>query len=316
MKLPLSRTLHNAAKTRIDKTICAIIVAILKWISNLRYVPEKAIVQVNNEKMLVLPKKGAIHRDLFLYKKREPLCTDYLLHSGIINKGDFVLDLGANIGYYVLVESQLVGEGGKIFAIEPVYSNFTLLNKNVELNNLKNVTSFQVAMGDRNENSKIYVSDQANVCAMTKDSVGGNIIGIQDVCLLTVDYFLEKHKQSPPALIRMDVEGYEYEIFKGMPQLLKSCTRILVELHPLILHEHLDEIFQILKENNFRVRFAVFEEKVAEGAPLSFLMKKAGVNLPLIASDISMQELRRLINENPIISPNVVFEKAQDLCNV
>jgi predicted methyltransferase len=126
----------------------------LKDFQYLKRVPEKAIIQVNNEKMLVLPKKGAIHRDLFLYRKREPICTDYLLHSGIINKGDTVLDLGANIGYYVLVEAQLVGKSGKIFAVEPVHSNFTLLNENVKLNNLTNVESYRLRWATESKNQK------------------------------------------------------------------------------------------------------------------------------------------------------------------
>ena len=63
--------------------------------------------------MLVLPKMGGIHEELFLHKKREPICTDYVMKSVLLSEGDIVLDIGANIGYYVLVESQRVGNKGK-----------------------------------------------------------------------------------------------------------------------------------------------------------------------------------------------------------
>jgi hypothetical protein len=43
---------------------------------------------------------------------------------------------------------------------------------------------------------------------------------------------------------------------------------------------------------------------------LTFLMKKAGCTLPITASDISVQELRRMIAQNPAATPNVIFEKA------
>ena len=78
-----------------------------------------AIVEVNNSKMLVYPKKGAIHRELFLHRKREVMCTDHLIGGGVLKEGDVVLDIGANIGYYVLIESQLVGAKEKSMQSNP-----------------------------------------------------------------------------------------------------------------------------------------------------------------------------------------------------
>ena len=94
--------------------------------------------------MLLFPKNGAIQLDLFLHKKREFICTDYLIGDGIIKEEDVVLDIGANIGYYALIESQLVGLNGKVYAVEPVQGNFELLKKNVHLNNLENVAYFSI----------------------------------------------------------------------------------------------------------------------------------------------------------------------------
>ncbi|MCW4019539.1 MAG: FkbM family methyltransferase [Candidatus Bathyarchaeota archaeon] len=262
---------------------------------------------MNNSKMILYPKKGAIHFDLFLYKKREPICTEYLLNSGILKEGDVALDIGANIGYYALTESRIVGEKGKVYAVEPVQENFDLLKKNVTLNSLKNVGSFRFAFGGSTKRGKIYVSESVNLCAMDKDSVGGVIVGEEDVQVETVDSFL-KDKQYPQ-LIRMDVEGYEYEIFKGMPKTLKGDVRILIELHPRILREKLDALFQILEQNNFRVRFAVFENKVRYNWALMSLMRKGGEKMPLTYENISLQQLRKLMDENIELDPNVIFEK-------
>lgn len=189
MRIPFHQTLRQANKLGFVKTVSLLIAVSLKSLKRIKYLPEKAIINVNNSKMLVLPKKGAIHSELFLYKKREPICTDYLIHSGVIRKNDVVLDVRANIGYYVLVESQLTGNCGKVFAVEPVINNFKLLKKNVKLNNLKNVQSFQLAFGEEDSKSKIYVSDRANLCAMKRSAVGGKIIDVQEVSMLTVDAF-------------------------------------------------------------------------------------------------------------------------------
>src|SRR2546427_3878451 len=58
----------------------------------------------------------------------------------IVKKGDTVLDLGANIGYWTCLLADLVGVTGRVFAFEPSPYNFQLLKKNVEMNGYKNVT--------------------------------------------------------------------------------------------------------------------------------------------------------------------------------
>ena len=68
----------------------------------------------------------------------------------IIKKGDIVVDLGANIGYYTLILAQLVGEFGHVYAFEPEPSNFELLSKNVKENNHNHVTLVQKAVSDKN----------------------------------------------------------------------------------------------------------------------------------------------------------------------
>ena len=312
--LPFYRTIKLAKKEGFSKTVSMILVLslrrIIEILANLRYIPENAIVEVNNSKMFLLPRKGDINRDLFSYKKREPICTNYLMHSGILKEGDVVLDIGANIGYYVLVESQLVGKSGQVYAVEPVLTNFNLLEKNVQLNNFKNVSMFQFAFGEKDEKSEIYVSDQSNLCTMNRNAVVGKFVGAQEVSVETVDTFFKD--KAPPNLIRMDVEGWEYQIIKGMAKTLKGNVKILVELHPwpYLDTEKMDEIFQILEQNNFTVRFVVFENKIVENRIVRFLLKKAGDKLPIVASNISVQELKKLIEDNPGVgSPNVVFEK-------
>ena len=295
----------------VKATSMLLVKSLRRFLTFLRPLPESSIVKVNGSKMFLLPKKGAIHRDLFLYKKREPVCTNYLMRSGILKAGDVVLDIGANIGYYVLVESQLVGKTGKVYAVEPIQSNFRLLNKNVQLNNLTNTSTFRFEFGDEDKKSEIYVSDKSNLCAVKKEAAGGKVIGTEEVYMETVDSFF-KDKPSPN-FIRMDVEGFEYEIIKGMPRTLKSDVQILAELHPFrryIDPEKLNEMFDILEQNNFRVKFVVFEDKVEENKIFRFLLKKAGSKLPIVRSNISIQELRKLIDDyRSLTGPNVVFEK-------
>ena len=66
----------------------------------------------------------------------------------IIKEGDIIIDLGANIGYYVLMESSILGINGRIVAVEPVPKNMHLLKKNLELNKNNITTTFQVGLSN------------------------------------------------------------------------------------------------------------------------------------------------------------------------
>jgi FkbM family methyltransferase len=313
MKAPFKKTLTQAKSRGIKRTFALLLAVSLEQIMKRtgKKLPKESVIEVNQSEMIVYPRKGAIHKDLFVYKKREPLCTDYLLRANVIKKGDTVLDIGANIGYYALAEARAVGEKGTVYAVEPVKSNFELLNRNIKLNNFTNVPAFQCAFGDKNKEAEIFVSDKSNLCAISKDAVGGEILEVQPVTMMTIDEFIKDKKT--PKLIRMDVEGYEYEILKGMSNTLKSDIKILMELHSIpkyLSPKKLDELYQILEENNFRAKFVVFENKIIEKWLLKFLHKESGEKLPIIAANISLEELKILVKENQYLaSPNILFEK-------
>jgi hypothetical protein len=89
-----------------------------------------------------------------------------------------------------------------------------------------------------------------------------------------------------------------------------------MELHygfPFLEPEKVDEMFAVLEKNRFRVKFAVFEDKVKENVVIQSLLKKGGYKLPIVAANLSIQEFKKLLQQNPM-SPNVLFEK-QGFCS-
>jgi FkbM family methyltransferase len=326
-RIPFNRTIEQFKSHGLSDTSSMILAISLKYASeNMKYIPKEATVKVNNSKMRLCPRQGGISRDLFIHKKREPLLTDCLIHSFILREGDVVLDIGANIGYYALVESQIVGKTGKVYAVEPVSSTFELLEENLQVNNANNVSSFNFAFGEKDGDSEIYVCNESNLCTMKKNTASSKIVSSQTVPVETVDSFLKDKR--PPNLIRMDVEGYEYEIFKGMTETIKGNSRILMEFHygrPFIEPADMTELFRLMEKNNFRVRFAIFEDKAHDNRIVRSLLTKAGYSLPFVFLNISINELQKLLetayNEPPWpsswpaitgrtpISPNVLLEK-------
>lgn len=310
--LPFYRTIKENRQIGLNKLTSKLFAILLcEAIKRLTYKPTVKVTKVNNSKMILYPKARDINSDLYLYRKREPICTEYLISSGIIRKDDTVLDIGANIGYYALIESHLVGDGGTVYAIEPVNRNYQLLEKNVHLNGLLNVSTYQFAFGDKDKHAEIFVSSRSNQCAMSKEAVGGEVLGVQDVQMHTVDQFLAGKKQ--PSLVRMDVEGFEYEIIKGMKQTLQGKTNILLELHPepaYLKPEKLAELLNILEENHYRVKFIVYEHKVRENPITRTLLRHAGDKLPIVGENMSIKQLRQIIpTYSYVAAPNILFEK-------
>lgn len=315
---PFYGTLKQLTEVGIRTTLYMLITLLMRHMlpsTKIKYVFYKffsnktIVVDIYGSKMwLNLADKGICH-ELLLYRKREPIFTDYLIKFGVLKEGDVVLDIGANIGYYALIESRLVGNSGKVYAIEPVSRNYQTLKRNVKLNARKNVDIFRLAVGDKDGKSRIYVSDKSNLSAMERIS-GGDLVGVEEVVVVTVDSFL---KDKPiPNLIRMDVEGYEYYILKGMTKTLKENKKIMMELHPPLLpKEKLEEMIQMLKENNYQIQFFVIEHNVNEHKIVKYLMRKGGDNLPVIAFKLTIDELIRLIRANPQASPHILFSKTK-----
>ena len=80
----------------------------------------------------------------------------------LIKPGMVVLDIGANIGYYTLIAARLVENSGRVYALEPESENFSILRRNVELNNYGNIIVKQEALSNKRGKAKLY-KDKLNL---------------------------------------------------------------------------------------------------------------------------------------------------------
>ncbi len=218
------------------------------------------VANINGFKMyLDLKNDEGISRDLFLFKKREHLSVDFLRGQNFISAGETVLDIGGNIGYYALLESELVGPEGKVYAVEPVSDNLRILKKNIELNGVKNIKVFKAAMGKEKKDAEIHISNQSNRSTFVTRA-GTVYIKKEKVEMTTVDDFVSEQQISPD-FIRMDVEGYEKEIIQGMRKILLHRPKLFIEIHPNeIGREELKQMLLTMIESGYD-RVAVVERK-------------------------------------------------------
>lgn len=171
-----------------------------------------------------------------------------------VGLGDVVLDIGANIGYYALFESLLVGDGGKVYAVEPVRSNYEMLCANVRCNSRKNIITSKYGFGDKVGKANIHVSDRSNWHSLCcSDGVSKRT---EEIDITTVDEYLQRMGNVMPNHIRMDTEGYEVEIVAGMKETLKNknLKSLFIELHPTIRKkDELDGMLITLRDAGFEI---------------------------------------------------------------
>ena len=173
----------------------------------------------------------------------------------IIKKGDIVLDVGANIGYFTLIFAKLVGKNGKVFAFEPDPTNFGLLTKNVEINGFKNVILIKKALSDKTGKTNLFLSNWNTADHMIVDpKEKRNSVEIE----MTAgdDYFRDFSEQIN--FIKMDIQGAETDALRGMSSLLQKMNdiKIMIEFAPKWLknfgYDPL-ELLNYLKEFGFKL---------------------------------------------------------------
>ncbi len=210
------------------------------------------IQRLNNSYLMELnPQDRGLSTELCLYKTREPYTTNLI--STIIKDDDIIIDIGANIGYYALLESRLA-PNGFVYAIEPVRENFDFLKKNVDLNSCTNMKLFNCGLSNKRGTDVIFVSESKNSSSLLEGWHEG-AVKEENVLLTTLDSFADEHIKHCPTLVRMDVEGHEHQIVKGASRVLKQCRalRIVMELHPsLISARAYDDLLSTLETQGFK----------------------------------------------------------------
>jgi FkbM family methyltransferase len=272
-------------------------------ISKKNYTPDQKFVikDILGSKMYLDVADRGLSQDLILDGIREAHYVETV--QKIVKEGDVVVDIGANIGYYALLESKIVGVKGTIYAIEPVPENHDLLKKNIALNAYSNIKTYQMALGNNNGTEKMYVPPQRNLSSITSVSnfrKDEETVKEIEVKIMTLDEFL---KDKPyPNVIRMDVEGYEYQIVKGMEKTLgtRLPLTILMELHcGNLTVEQSRELLQILKDDGFEIIDVVFEgwtkgsssHKVLHKVARFLQARRAGSAPPLGHQKLSIAEM-------------------------
>jgi FkbM family methyltransferase len=178
-------------------------------------------------------------------------------------EGDIVVDIGAHMGRYTIPSAKSVGVSGKVIAVEAHPYNFGILQHNLKLNKLTNVSALNSAVYSKKANLKLYLPDEDLGYTM-HHSVMTNYLSTKynneierkyiEVEAETLDNLLKSSGITTVNWIKIDVEGAEYEVLKGAREILSTNKpiSILVEVHG---KETYGPTIELLRSNNFNIEF-------------------------------------------------------------
>jgi FkbM family methyltransferase len=215
---------------------------------------------VHNYEMILDLYDLGLSRVLIFFGTRE--LDHKLILERELKHGMTMLDLGANIGYYAIMESKLIGDSGYIYALEPHPANVELLKNNIQLNKISDrIEVHQMGGSNKNSVEKLCVSAESNLHSFVKDKNSSN--ETVDVPTTTIPEFCKGRKKID--FIRMDIEGYEIEVLEGLlPALEDDSFRpsILFETHrPKYSVDHtIKGSLKAMFEKGYRAKIIVSNE--------------------------------------------------------
>lgn len=181
------------------------------------------------------------------------------------------LEIGANIGYFGLLEASTLGPEAHVYAVEPTPENADLLERNVRTNGFEDrMTVERCAVGTESGPATLFLSDLSNQHSVR--ATGGD--GRQEaddsvsVPMLTARDLLARFDLPPESVnvLRMDLEGYESVVLDQLEPVLAADgpTVVYVELHPLHFNDaELNDVVSQFREHGFEPRSTVVHETAA-----------------------------------------------------
>jgi len=161
-----------------------------------------------------------------------------------------IIDAGAHAGFFVLYCRALNPEV-KIFALEPDEDNLELLNQHLEINNLKNIEVIPAALAGKSGLRDFYISTDSHNHSLFKVLVP-KINKNAKIKTYSLDDLLKEQGIEKVALLKLDIEGAEYEVLKNFTS-WEKLKNIALEYHDFGDFKH-QEIEKILTVNGFKVK--------------------------------------------------------------
>jgi len=182
-----------------------------------------------------------------------------------IKKGDTIIDAGANIGEFSIIAAKKIGTDGNLISIEPLKQTSKWLQKNLLLNNFHNHVVLESAVGRKTEVRTLFKKNESAGMGLLDPVIDGEkLVESSKINVKTVDDILSSRKINQVNMLKIDVEGFEYDVLLGCKKSFedKKIEKIICEIHLGYLSEKgIDEnlIYSLLEKNGFNISTIEFK---------------------------------------------------------
>ncbi len=199
---------------------------------------KRKVVDLDNFKLYIDP---VTHFGLKILKDKvyEPELSNIIID--LLEEGDVFVDIGANEGYYSVLASKIVGNKGRVIAIEPQQRLWEIIMKNVSINSAYNISLLPFAIGAVEEQIEMVlspvISSGSSSILKSKRSIFWRK---QKAEVKKLDTIIQSLNLSTIKLLKIDIEGFEFFALKSAQFALSHhnlIEHIIVEMHPKQLQD-------------------------------------------------------------------------------
>ncbi len=191
----------------------------------------------------------------------------------LIKPTDTILDLGANIGYFTMLFSDLASSGN-VHAFEPSPRTFGFLQKNISANGMKNVVLHETAVGEHDGEADLYINEYNRGDNRVYPSFNAKGVRIR---MSKVDSIIPSNTKVD--MIKIDIQGFEVHALRGMERVLREnpALYMLVECWPKGLQKagsSVEALFSVLESEGFSWCFIDDEKQALRRVEKEEIVKK------------------------------------------
>ncbi|MEE1756785.1 FkbM family methyltransferase [Streptomyces sp. SP18CS02] len=217
--------------------------------------PRRRVVRTRFGARVAVDTQDLIQRYLYMFGVWEPHMTRWLQRR--LRPGDTFVDVGANIGYYSLLASRLVGDGGRVVAIEASPAFHRRVVQHARLNGRGNIRAVNAAVSDSRTMLTFVLASSRNMGANSIVPYDGPAESSFEIEARPLTDLLEAEEVAGARVIKIDVEGAEGAVVRGMAPLLGTLrpdAEITVEVAPdrmAQLGDAVAELYDTMRSHGF-----------------------------------------------------------------
>ncbi|AZM54541.1 FkbM family methyltransferase [Streptomyces sp. WAC 01529] len=221
----------------------------------LRDHPRRRVVDVECGARFAVDTQDLIQRYLYLFGVWEPNMTRWLRSR--LRGGDVLVDVGANVGVFAVLGSRLVGDTGRVVAVEASPAFHRRLLRNAALNGCENIRAVNAAVSDSHKSLTFILASSHNMGANSIVPYEGPAESTFEARALPLPELLEADEIAGARVIKIDVEGAEGGVVRGLRPVLdrlRPDVEIAVEVTPermAQLGDSADELLATMREHGF-----------------------------------------------------------------